>query len=325
MKSARLTFTVSLLNIASALISPVYADEAGVSFWLPGQYGSLAAVPQSPGLNVAILPYHSSVEAGGDQVFDSGVGLQAGLEADVNLGFLSTTYVFEQPVLGGQFAFGLAQGVGNVAASIEATVTGPGGGIVSGEADDSRTGFTDFFPTASLRWSEGVNNGMVYLSGAIPIGSYDSDRLANIGIGHGAIDIGGAYTYFNPQNGREFSVTAGLTYNLENPHTDYKNGIDGHIDWAASQFLSETTHVGLAGYYFQQLTGDSGDGATLGDFKSRVVGIGPQVGHIFAMGDMQGYVNLRGYYEFAAKNRPEGWNAFLTIAFSPKYEPATGK
>lgn len=24
------------------------ADESGISFWLPGQYGSLAAVPQTP-------------------------------------------------------------------------------------------------------------------------------------------------------------------------------------------------------------------------------------------------------------------------------------
>jgi hypothetical protein len=30
-------------------------------------------------------------------------------------------------------------------------------------------------------------------------------RLANIRIGHGAIDAGGGYTYFNPQTGREFS------------------------------------------------------------------------------------------------------------------------
>ena len=30
--------------------TPTTADEAGVSFWLPGQYGSFAAVPSTPGL-----------------------------------------------------------------------------------------------------------------------------------------------------------------------------------------------------------------------------------------------------------------------------------
>ena len=66
--------------------------------------------------------------------------------------------------------------------------------------------------------------------------------------------------------------------------------------------------MGAVGYYYQQLTGDSGEGATLGPFKSRVAGIGPQIGYFFPAGRMQGYVNLKGYYEFAAENRPEGWN-----------------
>jgi hypothetical protein len=36
------------------------------------------------------------------------------------------------------------------------------------------------------------------------------------------------------------------------------------------------------------------------------------------MGDkMQGYINVKGYKEFAAQNRAEGWNAWLTFAISP--------
>ena len=53
--------------------------------------------------------------------------------------------------------------------------------------------------------------------------------------------------------------------------------------------------------------------AMLGDFKSRVSGIGPQVGHFFPMGNKKAYVNLRGYHEFDAKKRPEGWNLWLTL------------
>ena len=37
------------------------------------------------------------------------------------------------------------------------------------------------------------------------------------------------------------------------------------------------------------VTGDSGAGATLGPFKSRVASIGPQIGFIFPVGGMQGY------------------------------------
>jgi len=31
----------------------------------------------------------------------------------------------------------------------------------------------------------------------------------------------------------------------------------------------------------------------------------------------QGYMNLKGYKEFAAEHRPEGWNVWLTLVISP--------
>jgi hypothetical protein len=37
-----------------------------------------------------------------------------------------------------------------------------------------------------------------------------------------------------------------------------------------------------------------------------VVGVGPQLGFIFPVGNMQGYLNLKGYGDFAAQNRPHG-------------------
>ena len=106
----------------------------------------------------------------------------------------------------------------------------------------------------------------------------------------------------------------GFTYNFENPDTQYKNGISSHLDWGASQFLSEQVHVGLLGYFYKQLTADSGSGAVLGDFKSQVWAIGPQAGYFFKVGERQWYANLKGYYEFDAKYRPQGWNLRLAVA-----------
>ena len=42
------------------------ADESGVSFWVPGFFGSLAATPQQPGWSLANIYYHTSVSAGAD-------------------------------------------------------------------------------------------------------------------------------------------------------------------------------------------------------------------------------------------------------------------
>jgi hypothetical protein len=101
-------------------------------------------------------------------------------------------------------------------------------------------------------------------------------------------------------------------------HTNYQNGINMHLDWGASQFLTKQWQVGLVGYWYQQLSCDSGSGNRVGCFESRVVGIGPQIGYIFPISkEWQGYINLKGYGEFAAQNRAEGWNAWLTFVISP--------
>jgi hypothetical protein len=178
------------------------------------------------------------------------------------------------------------------------------------------TGFTDLIPMFTDRWNAGVNNYMVYLTGDIPVGAYSSSNLANIGIGHGAIDGGVGYTYFDPKTGHEFSAVAGLTGNFENNSTNYTNGIDFHLDWGASQFLTKQLQVGLVGYFYEQLTSDSGCAPVLCPFKSRVIGVGPQIGYIFPVAGMQGYVNLKGYGEFDNDNRPAGWNVWLTFVLS---------
>ena len=111
-----------------------------------------------------------------------------------------------------------------------------------------------------LKWNHGVHNYMVYATGDIPVGAYDFNRLANLGIGHGAIDGGFGYTYLNPLTGLEFSFVTGLTDNFTNTATSYTNGVDWHVDWGASKFLSKQLFVGAVGYVYNQLTGDSGSG-----------------------------------------------------------------
>ena len=43
----------------------------------------------------------------------------------------------------------------------------------------------------------------------------------------------------NTQTGNEFSAVLGFTYNFENVHTQYQNGLDMHLDWGASHFVTK--------------------------------------------------------------------------------------
>ena len=148
--------------------------------------------------------------------------------------------------------------------------------------------------------------------------------MANFGIGHSAVDGGAGYTYFNPQTGHEFFAVIGFTYNFENPNTGYRNGIDWHLDWGLSQFLTKQFHVGAVGYVYDQLTGDTGALLILGANKSRIAGVGPQLGYLFPIGGMQGSLSLKGSWEFDAARRAEGWNTWLTFSISPALaQPAT--
>jgi hypothetical protein len=309
------------------------ADEGGVSFWIPGFFGSLAAAPQQPGFSLAAIDYYDSVKAGGDvalaREFEIGrfntkvnfnANINASLDAHVDLGILIPSYTFEQRFLGGQASVFLVTAVGRVDTTLQGQIAGtlgPFGFSKSGSITDNTTGPADLIPLFSLRWNQGVNNFMTYVTGDLPVGIYNPTSLSNLGIGHYALDGGVGYTYFDPQTGHEFSAVAGLTHNYINPYTNYQNGLDFHLDWGASQFLTKQLFIGPVGYVYNQLTGDSGSGDRVGPFESRVVGIGPQIGYIFPLGNYQGYLNLKGYGEFDAHDRPSGYNAWLTFSISP--------
>jgi hypothetical protein len=334
----RLTSAAIALATAASIVAipkTSLADEGGVSFWLPGLFGSLAAAPQQPGWQFAAINYYTNVSASGTIAAARevtigklnptvNVNANVNLHAQADLVLLNPTYVFATPVFGGQFALGMMGIVGTNHVDLDGTITAGVRDFTvtkQGSLGDTTTGFGDLYPVASLRWNSGVNNYMVYATGDIPVGKYSSTDLANIGIGHGAVDGGVGYTYFNPKSGQEFSFVTGLTYNLTNTSTNYQNGVDWHLDWGASQFLSKQFFVGAVGYFYDQLSADSGSAPILGPIASRVIGVGPQVGFIFPAGSSQGFLGLKAYGEFDEHDRPSGWNAWVTLSFSPAAAP----
>jgi hypothetical protein len=286
---------------------------------LSGSFASAAAVPTDPGLSLSAMPYYYSGSAGVSHVFQRGDILASDLRSQSSIMSLQPGYTFDTTIAGGWLYMGLGLGFGHNDTEANISIASLGSRGVS----DGITGRTDVAPFASLAWNSNSHNWMLYLTGNVPVGTYDSAALANIGLGHGAIDGGGAYTYFNAQNGHEFSATVGVTHNYENTDVGYRSGTDSHLDWAASQVLSPAWEIGIAGYLYYQLTDDQypTEGITgeirekaLGGFKSRIAGVGPEAMYNFKLWGHAANLNLRGYWEFAAKDRIEGNGVFATLS-----------
>ena len=313
---------VAVVSLVGALLvgfayRAAFADEGGASVWLPGQFASFAAVPGDPGFSLESIFYFRKASATAGTNFSRGGGLLLGYDTTEQYLYLTPGYTFADPVLNGQLWLGVTFSAGRADTSVSAALSTPNFGIFSASNSDSAAGISDLYPMASLKWQIGSHNLMTYVMGSAPVGTYDPNRLAGVGLGHWAIDGGVGYTYM-PASAFEFSITAGVTYNFVNPTTGYQSGTDAHVDVGASYSLSDAFYVGAAGYFFNQLSPDIGGPAYLGDFRSRVAGVGPQAGWSFQIGGLATDLSVRGYKEFAAQNRPEGWNVYFTLSLSRK-------
>jgi hypothetical protein len=325
---------------AGAVVLPAasLADEGGTSFWVPGTFGSFAAVPETPGWSLTMTNYFTSTNAGDDVATARAITtgrIKPTVRLDETSSYTSRydtvsfnpSYAFATSVLGGQFSLGVTVPIGSQTVGLDRVLTSVAGTSAAtrrNDESDTTTGFGDVAPMAQLHWSSGVNNWMTYATANLPVGTYNTRNLANIGIGHGAIDGGGGYTYYDAKKGSEFSVVTGSTYNFIDQSTSYQNGVDWHVDWALSQSVSKEIYVGAVGYIYDQISADSGAGDHVGAFESRVMGIGPQVSFTLPAGPLQAALNLKAYWEFDAGHRPSGWNAWATLSLSPN-EPAADK
>src|SRR5256885_6534855 len=137
---------VLTIAVATTLPNAAIADEGGLSFWLPGLYGSLSSVPGVPGWSFATLYYHSDISAGGNKTFPQGGEIRAGLAGRADIVAYGPTYIFQEPALGGQAAFSLLGIVGNTEGSGGATLTRPGGKALTGHSWRSPLSFGQVLP-----------------------------------------------------------------------------------------------------------------------------------------------------------------------------------
>jgi len=288
--------------------STAMAAEGGYSNYIPGTYGDFAmAFAPTEKWTLRNDFYH--YDASTDLSLRSG-NLEVGANLDFLMNFTTLLYKPDVELFGAQFAAGVF--VPLVDLDIDADLS-IGGMTVRSRDSASGLGDVALIPFA-LYWTKD-NLHMSFAEFVVtPTGDYSTSNAINNGLNYWSFDTNFALTYLNPETARDFSFNIGHIYNTENSDTNYQTGQELHLDIAFNQFFSETFAVGIHAFYLKQITGDSGRGATLGDFEAEAAGIGPALLWTTKIGDQDVSFIAKWLHEFDAENRLEGDHAFLSFA-----------
>ncbi len=298
--------------LAFLLLLPVARDaraaEGGYSNYVPGTYGDFAmAVEPEAQLTLRNDVYYYNAD--GDGSVRSGL-IEA--EAEVTFAMNMTTLLYKPEVkmFGAQYAFGILLPIVHV--DIDSAIKLAN---TTFRSQDDTTGLGDItlIPLVLYRSRGNLHTSFAHYI-ITPTGDYEVDDLANPGLNYWSFDTNFALTHLNLETGRELSFDIGHIYNTENDDTDYQTGQELHLDVAFNQFLSESSALGIHGFYLKQITGDSGDGARLGDFKAEAAGIGPAVFWGKQIGEQNVSFIAKWLHEFEVENRLEGDHIFVSFA-----------
>jgi len=183
-----------------------------------------------------------------------------------------------------------------------------------------------------LRWSTENTQTLFVLTAVLPTGDYDPMRAANPGAGD-FYTIRPAIQYSYIGDGWDAGTRVAYSFNTRNHLTKYKTGSYLNWDLALMKSVSESTRVGMSGYFVDQLTADKSDlsasecvekfgalgcqvvlarqAGTVGQ-KGRAFGAGPEVAYIHGAGDY--LLEGRIMKEFGVQTRPKGFTAVVSLS-----------
>lgn len=291
--------------MGAAWPSAAFASEGGASFYLLGSGGpGVAVLPPVRGIFFDNTFFYYHGEAKAERQFLVGGNLVAGLDATIIADFATVLWVPTTDFAGGTLALAGSLAVGQPDVNVSAVITGPGGGQVTVSREDKAFMIADPVVEAEVAWKVAPNTHLATAATVnIPVGKYREGELANLAFHRWILDWSTAVTWKDEKAGWDVSGKAGLTFNGKNDFTDYKTGTEFHLEGSVERTFSKAFSAGLQAYHFQQISGDSGSGATLGSFKGRVSAVGVTAAYNFKVGKTP--ASLRGHVlkEFGEKNR----------------------
>lgn len=269
---------------ASLLCSALRAEEGGSGHYLPGATASfIDALPGKEAFAYGNSFTYYSGSAGGTRQLSLGGQIVANTDATVCADTSILLYETSWHIFGGQYAAAVA--IPYLWMDVKGHVqVGP----TTGSRSDSSNGIGD---VQVLPLMLGWTNGDFKFGGQFglyaPTGEFERGKLANVGKNYWTFEPGVSVSWLSSKMGTEVSLFAGYDFNTMNEASDYQSGDVIHFDATVAQHLpmfGGFVGVGANAFCYQQITGDSGSGALLGDFESRTIGLGPVVSYTTKLG-----------------------------------------
>ncbi|NTG36934.1 transporter [Agrobacterium rhizogenes] len=314
MKAYSVIGTIVVVAIAAATATQSMAAEGGAGFYLLGSKGPAAAVTPPPGVFFQNDIYYYSGSLGGGKSLPTGGRIAVGVDGKAAIEIPTVLWVLPEDIAGGHLGLSATVPLGWKDTEASTVVSGPLVGSRGGGVGDTVFTIGDPLVGGFLGWQSGNFHWQVGTLVNVPIGDYQKGEISNIAFHHWGADVYGAATWLDPNTGLDLSGVVGMTFNAENPATNYKTGNEFHFEWAVDQHFNKQFDAGIIGYYYDQVTGDSGSGATLGGFKGRAVAIGATIGWNFEVGQLPVSTRLKYFHEFDVSNRAQGDAVFLTVS-----------
>lgn len=308
--------------VAIAILAPVFsqAEEGGSGHYMPGANASFVdALPGKPGL--AVANFFSFYDASAE-ISKVGGLVTAGLDATAYADTLVALYQTPLKLLGGYYAIGMAIPYVWLEVKGEIQLTKPDGGTIKFTKRDTANGFGDITVYPFMLGWTGLGGDLKYdvrLGIYVPTGDYKNGDLANVGKNYWTFEPAGSVSYISRKIGLELSAFAGLDFNTKNNDTEYRTGDQFHLDVTIAEHLplfGGLIGVGANGFYYQQINGDSGSGAVLGDFKGRTSGIGPVLSYVAKVWKKDLVAEIKWLPEIYTKNRLEGDYVWFKLAMA---------
>ena len=291
------------------------AAEYGLQVYPLGTQASMSGATPPPGVYFSDTAVSYNGTGSNTLRIPLGVVVGLGVKQSI-LVDAATLSLFTKPVVGGgQFGVIATLPYGRVRVDANTTFIGPDEDIPGGAASDTEIGLGDLSLTALLGWKAGFHHWNLMATAILPTGLYRRTSLSNVGLHRPAVDIRGGYTWLNLKTGLELSAAAGFTFNAENDATHYLTGDELHIEGSIDKHFHSGWAIGVGGYQYVQVTGDSGSGAKIGSFKGQVTAIGPLASYTFKVGKTPVQLGARWFHEFGVRNRVGGDSVSLSIAF----------